>query len=239
MNRTIWIGIVVIILAAGGWWYISQSNAMSQPTPQPAAQSVAQPTTRSQLAIDLSSVTPKFVEYKEDPTTGEQVLSPDLEKIKNDAAAILIGPGPYDPSAGPDILLNAVGTRYVEVTITHPTDAGSSPQILDSVTLRSVPISGLFQFTIGATAVYVSATDICTYTLNTPSCVPVPGAKLSGITTTGGEVYGDDETQGGYFVAQDLSHTNTSMTIAVLALVNPGTDQVKLQKARDVTLPLP
>lgn len=200
------------------------------PVVQPPT-NAAQPIAQSQLAKDLSNITPQFVDDTKEDSTGRQILPSELEKIKNDVALIRIGPGPYDSNTGPDIFLEAVGKRYVELTITRPTDASSSPQILDSVTLKSNYISGLFQFVIGKTAVYVSATDICTYTLDQPSCVPLPGAKLSG-----GEVYGDDSGMAGDFAPQDLTHTNTSMTIAVLAWANPYTDRAKLRKVRDVTL---
>lgn len=204
--------ILSVVVISGGAYFVMHQNIQSQ------------------LAIDLSSVTPQFVDNKD--ANGTLVIPANLEKIKTDVESILI---PAEQTGTWEIVLNAVGKRYVVATVLRPTDAGSSPQIIDSVTLKSSNyIPGLFQFVVGKTQVYVSSTDICTYTLDQPSCIPLPGAKLSG-----GEVYGDDETMSSYFVPQDETHTDTSLTIAVLELVNPYTNQAKLQKVRDITLVLP
>jgi len=241
-RTTLIIGLVLAVLVglvifAGSGRYVGTTDVMPVQSQQDAT---AEQQAQAQLMADLTTITPQFVEYKQG-ADGKQILSPELEKIKNDVGAILIGPGPYDSSTGSDVLLNAVGKRYVEITITRPTGAGSSPQILDSATLKSQNISGLFQFVVGKTAVYVSATDICTYTLDQPSCIPLPGAKLFG-----NEVYGDAEMVAGYFEPLDLSHTNTSMTIAVLEWV-PNPEQSSptntvpskiLKKVRNVTLAL-
>ncbi|MBI5003912.1 hypothetical protein HZC00_02370 [Candidatus Kaiserbacteria bacterium] len=171
------------------------------------------------------------MEYKEG-TDGKQPLSPALEKINQDMASILI---PKEHADSWDVTLGAVGKRYVVVTIARPTGAGSSDQILDSVTLKSNYVDGLFQFVVGKTAVYVSGTDICAYTLDQPSCVALPGAKLSG-----DEVYGDAGGLAGYFEPQGLTHTNTTLTIDILKWVpDQETGYSKLQKARDVMLKLP
>lgn len=237
--------IIITLLLIGSAIYVYQNNIkvetdspMASTTTQPTSigqtsnqtqalpEKTAEPATQTQLAIDLSKVTPQFI-------TRGSVLSSDLEKIRQDVKSILLPGEQNDSQVG--IALNAVGKRYVVATVLRPTDAGSNPRIIDSVTLKSSNyIPGLFQFTVGKTAVYVSATDICTYMLDQSSCVPLQGAKLSG-----GEMYGDNEQAAGYFVPQDLTHTNTSMTIAVLAWTNPYTNQAKLQKVRDITLTLP
>lgn len=242
------IAIVLVLLVVGGGVYFvmhqspSQTASENYPDLSTTQQKlthnqtentlVARPTgttqsaNQSQLAMDLSKITPQFI-------TADTAISADLGKIKADVKSILLPNEQNDSQV--DIALNVVGKRYVVATVLRPTDAGSHPQIVDSVTLKSSNyIPGLYQFTIGKTQVYVSATDICTYTLDASSCVPLQGAKLSG-----GELYGDDQTMASYFVPQDLTHTNTSMTIAVLAWVNPYTNQAKLQKVRDVTLAMP
>jgi hypothetical protein len=217
MKSKIWICVVAtIVLTAGGWMYFHGSGV----NPRSAQQSV--------LASELSKATPQFIEYKED-ATGQQVLSTDFEKIRQNAIAILL---PHnDPDYSKRLSLIAVGKRYVLVGMPGPEE--NHPTIFDSITSKSVPISGLYQFTVGNTQVYVSTTDICTYTLDTDACAPIPGAKLSG-----NEIYGDDSGLGGYFVPQDFTHTGTSLTLAVLAWSAPGTDKAKLQKVRSLTLPL-
>jgi len=132
------------------------------------------------------------------------------------------------------IELNAVGKRYVVATVARPTGAGVSPQIIDSTTLKSTYLAGPFQLKTDKIAVFVSAKDICMYRLDAPSCVPLPGAKLSGE-----EVYGDDESMPPSVAPQDATLTNTSLIIAVLVWTNPGTNLAKLQKVRDLKLMLP
>jgi|SRR3989344_1901167 len=219
--------VIGLAVLGGTGYYAMQQNATSQ-TSSPAT-SAAQ----SQLAVDLSNITPQFVEYKSGPD-GKQILSPDLEKIRNDVGVILIGPGPYDSSTGADVVLMAIGKRYVVATVTRPTGAGVRPQIIDSNTLKPDYLPGPFQLKTDKIAVFVSAKDICMYRLDEPSCVPLPGAKLSGK-----EVYGDDETMPPFVAPRDAKLTDTSLTIAVLAWTNPGTDLAKLQKVRNITLALP
>ncbi|MES2225913.1 MAG: hypothetical protein V4480_03860 [Patescibacteria group bacterium] len=220
-----WTALGIIIIGTGiSWFAISHKAADSDQaaisTPPASASS-----TDSRLATHLSKITPQFI-------AADTTLSPELENIRQDIKSILLD-SQSDPQI--DIALDAVGSRYVVATVLYPTDRGSSPQVIDSATLdSSTYIPGLYEFTVGKTQIYVSATDICTYTLDQPSCVPLPKAKLSG-----GELYGDDSGMAGYFVPQDLTHTNTSMTIAVLAWENPYTSRAKLKKVRDVTLVLP
>lgn len=238
------LGLVVVGMSV---YYVMQQKHVptSKPasfnvaTPQQKQQSVSdtsvQATTtetpsQSQLVMDLSRVTPQFIEYKQNANV-PKMLTPDLESVRQDIKSIL---GTED-NPQVDVGLIAVGKRYVVATEIRPSDGGSSLQIIDAATTKVInSIPGLYQFTVDKTKVYVSATDICTYTLDTPSCVPIPGAKLSN-----GEVYGDDGTLAGYFEPQDLIQTDTSMTIAVLALINSNTNQAHLEKVRDITLTLP
>lgn len=181
------------------------------------------------LRTDLQGITPHFIDLGEHT----QPLNSQEQKIKNDVSAILI-PEPMD---GVGVSLLAVGQRYVVAALLRPTDGGTPLEIIDSATGQIDSIPGLFQFIAHGSAVYLSAQDICTYTPDQSSCVSVPGAKLSG-----DEMYGDDETMGGYFQPQDETHTDTSITIAVLKLTpDPAScpDCKMLKKERDVTLPLP
>ena len=70
--------ILIIMAALGGvGWYVAKYSS-TQTTSTPTTLAI-----QSQFAIDLSKVTPQFVDSKYGPD-GKQVLSSDLEKIKND-----------------------------------------------------------------------------------------------------------------------------------------------------------
>ena len=228
MKKNLPIIILIVLIIVGGLYLFIANSKTKTATNILNTSQIS--TTTAQLAIDLANVTsPQFVDDKS--------LAPELQKIKEAVKTILYPDGPV----GGDITLIAVGKRYVVASIPSNPD-NSIIKILDSVTLESNYISGLFQFKTDKIAVYVSATDICTYTLDQPSCIGLPGAKLSG-----GEIYGDDETLGGYFIPQDETHTNTSLTIAVLKWVpNPEKSSPSntvasnvLKKVRDVTFVLP
>jgi hypothetical protein len=166
----------------------------------------------SQLAADLSMVKPQFINNQGDGN----ILLPirdDIRSLLNDQTYFLV----------------AVGKRYVVAT--SESEQGIDTEIIDSQSLRSTGISGWLQFKTGNTAVYVSAQDICTYTIDTPSCTETPGAKLEG-----DEVYGDDQMLAGFFQPQDETHTNTSLTIAILRW---DSTESHLVKVRDVTFTLP
>jgi hypothetical protein len=182
-----------------------------------------------QLATDLSKVTPQLVDDREEYSLPPIPLSPDLERIKIDLLSF------NNYSANQYVVLYAVGKRYVAAT--GPDGAGDGPPsiyVFDSVTLTSKYLARLFQLRTEKIAVFVSATDICTYAPDQSSCVAVPGAKLSG-----NEIYGDDQNSAAYLIPQDATLTDTSLKIAVLTWVNPYTIQAKLQKVREATFTLP
>jgi hypothetical protein len=237
------VGIAAIVVVASAFYDIHKLQS-SRPSNSTAASTPTLTTSKaqSQLIADLSHIAPQFVDDTEARNTPAP-LPAYLHKIKTDLTEIMFGPGPHDPAYGVTLTLIAIGKRYEVFILDHPTDTGSLPIIFDLITGNSVGIPGLYQFTVGDTAVYVSATDICTYTLDQPSCVELPGAKLpSGEITPGSEVYGDDQGLAGYFTAQDLSHTSTTLTIALPKWPQFNNDQNgpnEPQKIKDVTFVLP
>jgi hypothetical protein len=250
------VALLVVFAGVAGWWLlVKKSNGTTVSTAElPTTQSdtntaassdqdqtvaTSSLAAQSQLITDLANVTPQFVDDKENDDN-PVALPANLEKIKRDIESIMQEQSILDEQAGSDVsfTLNAVGKRYVLVNLFEGPEGEGSPYILDSETLQSNYIPGLFQFETEKTAVYVSATDICTYTLDQQSCIPLPGAKLSG-----NEDYGDDQGLAGYFIPQDETHTDSSFTIAVLQWPSsPPSDtdtSNEPQKVRDITLPLP
>lgn len=240
VSAAVLIAIVLgLIVIGGGAYFVKHQNPTSetsqnypdisttqhtqaQITNAPAVQqatNATQSAAQSQLARELALAAPQFIDPANPPSNLKKIAAAIATIVKSDAQSVTV---------------SAVGKRYILVSVNRPTDKSVTPEIFDLVAQKIVGfIPGLYQFTVGKSQVYVSATDVCTYTLDQAACVPLQGAKLSG-----GEVYGDDNTMGAYFVPQDLSHTETSMTLTVLAWVNPYTNQAKLQKVRDVTLSL-
>lgn len=237
--------IIVAILLAGGGAYIytnSEFTLEEKGTPDSANKDVALPqatTTAqtsntqtkvvSQLVLDLANVKPQFIDENGYGELKDGTPLPNFAlQIKKDIATIFTptsNEGYHLYSKAENIYLIAIGKRYVIFGDKNAKE-GYYGELFDSVTNTSLPMGSWAPqiFHTDKFAVHVSPSDICTYTLDQPLCVTLPGSKLNS-----SEGYWD--TMGGSFGITE-THTNTSLTISVF-------DYATSKKLRDVTFALP
>lgn len=245
---------IILLLVGGGAYMYMQRKQVNQPVAESPVTQVTSTTPTSilatlttttsakasQLAIDLSTVTPQFIDDGGDGKYKDGTPLPDyMIKIKNDIAAIFAPAsqdGYYLYSRPSNIVLFAIGERYVFFGDIRAKESGSD-KILDSVTQTSTETRAfsIQLFKTDEIAVYVSPQNVCTYTLDQPSCVPLAGADLSGE-----EFYFDP--MGGFWIEE--THTDTSLTIGVFdrespLILDPNTGSLLAKKLRDATFVLP
>lgn len=240
--------IVAVLLAGGGAYFYTQKNTSENPAPTgdvvlPQATSTTQtsnPQTKvaSQLALDLANVTPQFID--ENGYGGLQDGKPlpvFATTIKKDIAAIFTptdNQGYHLYSKAENIYLVAIGKRYV-IFGDKEAKEGYSGELFDSVTNTSLPMGPWASqiFHTDKFAVYVSPTNICTYTLDQPLCTILSDSKL-----TGSERYWDPPTGE---ISIEETHTNNSLKISAFDSSKGGYDS-KVGKwvyaKREITFPL-
>lgn len=236
---------LVVIIGGGAAWWANQKQAPQienlQPVQSPVVkeEAKAQPQAeQTQLSKDLAGITPQFVDAQSSGITST------LTKVKKDVIDLFVSKYKLDPTRAQSqsyINITSLGSRYItgEFYVTDElSGAGktTSVSILDAVTGEEVTISGDPVLHNATTAVFATDQDLCTYKLDTPACVPLPGAKLSGQ-----ETYASYQGLGG--ISTVATHTAMSFTIQTFlpdpdpkALLN--SDDPK-KKSRELTFQLP
>ncbi|OGG41180.1 hypothetical protein A2118_00280 [Candidatus Kaiserbacteria bacterium GWA2_50_9] len=202
--------LIALLLVGGGTYAYMQKRQVGTPVAENSSIQMTS-SVRSQLAIDLSIVTPQFIDsgnysvYSDGRPFLDYIMN-----IKKDLEMIPIFKEAMDNSASEtEVLLKAIGKRYVLLHMPGGKDMGEDV-VFDSVTQQISDVISWprILFKTDTFAVYVSPDDICTYTLDQPSCVPLPNAKLSNQE----ELYWDP--MGGPVELKE-THTDTSLTISV------------------------
>ena len=198
-------------------------SGIAQDTATFVASTTALDVSLKKLKKDISIVTPQFVNDTESVIAASTSSLPlELHRIREDFGLILHplewrlkNVQSYDPA---DLILFAVGKRYILYTVAVKKDGGALYSIFDSVTQNSANIvpeqgpiySDIYQplFKTEKTMIFVTRNNLCAYVLDGSSCVQIAGAKLAG-----DEVYGAYE-MGGLGGVEE-THTDSSFTITV------------------------
>lgn len=225
------LALIAVLLIGGGAYVYVQNKQANEPiaTTSTAQTSKNTSATPSRLALDLANVTPQFIDENGYGGLKDGTPLPAFAvQIKKDIAAIFTPPdnkGYHLYSKAENIYLIAVGKRYV-IFGDSLAKEGYSGELFDSVTNTSLPMGPWAAqiFHTNTFAVYVMPNSICTYTLDQPICITIPGSKLTeseGYWDTMGGSYGITET-----------HTNTSLTVTDFSLATG-------KKSREMTFALP
>jgi hypothetical protein len=220
--------VVIAVLSIAGVLYDAKQKLEtpeSQPETSTSTNSMDS-TATSQLLEDLSGVTPQFVGTSTDPEVQKKIEVDIMVSLMSKAKTAEERQHYIDGTS--EVSLHSFGKRYVTFGVVTPSDRPVGVRIYDAVT-GQYSKDGLLpspHLQVGTMEVYVSMNDICTYTLDTPDCVSIPGAKLSG-----DETYGDEANMAGELEPQGLTFTKDTLTIDVL--------NNKLEKVRTATLKLP
>lgn len=230
----LWLLVVLVVIVLGGgaaYWYTQQ------PASRESGGSVeSQMNERSQLAADVAEIDPFFV-ADEGELDGSLRLK--LSKLEKDIRAAV---DPQNDMTEISMWIQAVGKRYIAFGFATASGQADT-QIIDVVTgkiVGKIPHSS-DGFYAARSYFAITRQDICVYKLDTPTCVPLQGASLSG-----SEIYGDNEHMGGIFDPElTLTQTDTSFTITTFKFeADPrGTPEegypYKLKKVRELTFALP
>lgn len=186
---------------------------------------------QKKLEIDLSGITPQFVDK-------DQPITPELQKVKDDVIAFLTVQEPGNAEYYSQILLVAVGKRYI--LISQPSAASYYDEIVDSQTGKITPIPGGTRYYLASEgrniALYIDNQHIYTYTIDQPSTVLVSGSQLSG-----SETYHSGEADMSDLIPHEM-HTQDSITITVFDMnkrvlnTKLGEGATMNGKVREITL---
>jgi hypothetical protein len=177
------------------------------------------------LSQDLAMLTPQSISDFNDPDVDAATpLSPTFQKIQNDVVAFFVAKDPDNEDYYSGLLLEAVGQRYILVSLPGPE---YNDALIDSLT-GNVNDFGLVKSfaTSKGLAVYIIDQDIYTYIPDEPTIKALPGAKLPKTETYLSPFDGE-------FTAPAFTHTDNTVTVAIFN--NGGTFALK----RYATLALP
>lgn len=195
----------------------------------------------AQLRDDLKNATPHFLSRKK--ATGEEAFTPEEAKIAEDVLTLFAAQyAESNPGApilklkiGNDVMLNAIGKRYVLAAQAGAESARDAIIDAQTGTITSImPNTRYYLAPQRNTVLYVDRQALYTYTLDQASAVLVPGSQLSGIETYHNGVEGL-----GIEVNPQQSHTNSSITVTIFdsskTLQNPD-GATGYAKVRETTL---
>ncbi|MFA7302747.1 MAG: hypothetical protein WC030_03300 [Candidatus Paceibacterota bacterium] len=187
----LWLVVALVIVIGGGaaWWFAQKPAPQSENTapvqvPIVNEETKAQPQAQqTRLSKYLSQVTPQIVtEEKRLPEALARPIQKALADIVNIQEAVK--PKRRAPAEEPpylfnedEILLVAVGKRYVLFNVIIGTDCGVPPFIVDATTATLTKIPRPL-FLTEKTIVFAGTSAFYTYDADAPALVEIPGSRI-------------------------------------------------------------